>query len=345
MEFDGLESIWEARLLESGWSDYAASLVKFCWSVSTRVTYNRVISNFHNFCSGNDIAFPPDNPGCIADFLCDIATASPRPKSSLNTSMAAIGALYRVSELPNPNGYDDIRALISALTKTHTTSPRQRSLVLPLEPFQKLFRDWPDNSALSLKDLRLKVITLLAFAFMLRPSDIAPKAVVMDKDAHVMGNLLFTREQIKFPPEGGVGIIFHGIKNDLSRDGFDVSIPPASDAKLDPALCLDAYLHATYNMCVVGQANPAFFTLNRPFKAISSSTVSSILNEAIRLAGLDTSKYSAKCFRPTGATLAVSADIDPDKARRLGRWKSPSVFFEHYVHDSMPESYTDDVLL
>ena len=67
----------------------------------------------------------------------------------------------------------------------------------------------------------------------------------------------------------------------------------------------------------------------------------SVLSEAISLAGLSSSMYTPKCFRPSGATKAVNGGMDPDKVRRLGRWKTSSVFYEHYVYDKTSDKYTN----
>lgn len=42
------------------------------------------------------------------------------------------------------------------------------------------FQSLKDNEQLTLKQLRLKAITLLALTFMTRPSDLAPRAQVFD---------------------------------------------------------------------------------------------------------------------------------------------------------------------
>ena len=73
----------------------------------------------------------------------------------------------------------------------------------------------------------------------------------------------------------------------------------------------------------------------------SSSQIVNILNECIQLAGLDISVYSAKSFRPTCATRAIQAGCDPKKTMRVGRWKTETVFFEHYVHDKTPDNFTN----
>ena len=80
------------------------------------------------------------------------------------------------------------------------------------------------------------------------------------------------------------------------------------------------------------------------FGTISAKTVANILNEAIDLAGLSGQGYSAKSYGPTGATFAVETGCDPEIAMRIGRWKTRSVFYDHYVHAQPPETYSENIL-
>ena len=89
-------------------------------------------------------------------------------------------------------------------------------------------------------------------------------------------------------------------------------------------------------------SDPLFLSLQKPFTAISATTVSSILGKLLKLAGLQ--GYSAKDFRPTGATAAVEAGFSEQTIMKVGRWKCSEVFREHYVHNKIPTSFTDKIL-
>ena len=52
---------------------------------------------------------------------------------------------------------------------------------MPTDKFSDCFINW-DNYDISIKDLRLKCIALLALVKMLRPSDIAQKALWVDSE-------------------------------------------------------------------------------------------------------------------------------------------------------------------
>ena len=117
---------------------------------------------------------------------------------------------------------------------------------------------------------------------------------------------------------------------------------PASHPKLDSVQTVPAYILWTDKNRPADKA--VFLTLKTPYKAISHGTVSYILSEAIQIVGLDSKIYKPKDFRPTGATVQVSNGFDPDLVMRVGRWKTRSVFFEHYVHAKPPETYINKLL-
>ena len=126
-----------------------------------------------------------------------------------------------------------ISKLCNALIKSGTKQPIKKSKVLPMDAFQKLFSSWETNSQLSITNLRLKAITLLALAIMLRPSDIAPKGEIFD---HISGDTkkyLFTTDMLSFDSEG-LTVTFIGIKNDTQRSGFEVYIPRSKIFATDP---------------------------------------------------------------------------------------------------------------
>ena len=220
----------------------------------------------------------------------------------------------------------------------------QRTGVIPIQQFRDLFVSWPDNESLTLKDLRMKCITLLALTAMLRPSDVAPQAQLFDPETFSVDRLAFSFRQVTFTPDGNLQIVFHGIKNDTDRKGFPVTISAGSCKKLDPVSCLLSYTNRTKIMRQAITDEPVFLSLTRPYRAIGSTTIASVLGYAIAAAGLGGQGYSAKSFRPTGATAAVNTGCDPKTAMQIGRWKTDSVFYTHYVHSTPAQDYTDRLL-
>ena len=334
--------MWNERLRNDGWEHLAIQRIILAWAPSTLDLYNRQINRLHDFCKQGNIPFPPTNPRHIATFLCDIASNTKRPKSALHTTTAALNCLYEAFGIANPAATGDISRLVTGIIKSGTQAPRIKTPVMPIVPFRELFSSW-NNDTIPIKQLRLKAITLLALTFMLRPSDIAPKCTLMSNSAEC-DRLVFSSNNIAFDDSGGMTITFHGVKNDYHRDGFTVTIPSASVSSWDPVRTLRDYMSRTAMQRLTSKDDAVFLSLNRPFHGLSSTAIAGVLQEAIELAGLGGQGFSAKCFRPTGATFAIASGCDSNVARQIGRWKSQSVFEEHYVHTAVPENYVDDLL-
>jgi hypothetical protein len=303
-----------------------------------------MVSRFADFCLAAGVHFPPPSTAQVADFFLDIARSSTRPKSVLNTASAALTCLYEgIGSYSNPLHDKDISRLLVGLTKTHTSAPRKQTPVLPVQPIKDLFKGWDVNDHLDIKRLRQKTLALLALVMMLRPSDAAPRALVYDSDTDNYKRLIFSTDNIVFHEDGSATVSLHGIKNDYKRDGFHVRIDHTGGGKLDPVLSLKDYIKRTAHIRPP-DAKPLFLTLNRPFQGISSTTVAKVLDEVIALAGLDTTVYKAKCFRPTGATVSIESHCESDVVRQVGRWRNRDVFEEHYVHSRAQRGVTASIL-
>lgn len=312
---------------------------------STKHQYDSIIQQFRSFCGLQENENPPEEVTVVANFLAQVALQSDRPKSKVNVCVAAIQCLYSAFDMDNICDNYPVRRLVCGIIKGGTQCPRIKTPAMPIEPFQKLFCSWADNETLSIQCLRLKCITLLALVAMLRPSDIAPRGSVIDQDM-VIKKIIFSVNDVAFLDDGTMNITIHGNKNDYDRDGFHINIPPASVAKMDPVAALKCYIERTEKFRS-DSVSSVFLSLTRRqgvFQGLQSSGIRTILNEAIKMAGLNRSEFTSKCFRVTGATTAVRAGQDPNIVRSMGRWKSCSVFEEHYVHNIPPEDYTDKIL-
>ena len=205
---------------------------------------------------------------------------------------------------------------------------------MPVKCFSEMFLERPDNIELDLKNIRLKAVTVLSLFFMCRPSDLAPKSLHYDESTKSYVNNEFSTDHVVFS-DTGMSVTLFGIKNDTKREGYLVKIPFHPNNKLNPVSTLQAYIHRTAGLRP-SPLHPVLVSLNKPHKSISSHQIADILNQAIKLAGLSDMGFSAKLFRCSAATAAIAAGQDPDIVRKVGRWNSPEVFFNHYVHSQTP---------
>ena len=338
-----LESVWRKNLISKNWSDRAAGQFIYHLAQSTISQYNRYISNYSAFCQLQGLGEMSNVESVVADYLCSICDKSDRPKSVLTANVSALNKYFTAVNMSCVG--ENIHVFVQALIKSGTKSPMHKTPVMPVEAFFKLFNSWPSNDVLSIKDLRLKAVCLFALIAMARPSDFAPKAGVFDPDTFEFSKLIFSTDQFKFSSDC-MKLIFHGIKNDYQRDGFELTIPrmTVDDIKIDPVHTLECYIARTENFRAGVAKSPLFLTLVKPYKELEASSISRILNEAIDRAGLGSKGFSAKCFRPTGATDAIKFGLSPDMARYVGRWRCASTFEKHYVHTQLPKDYCEKML-
>ena len=340
LEDSCLESVWKIKLKNQGWKQDSIQKFMSNWAQSTLRSYSKIVDQFKNFCDESDAEFPDFSSAILAEFLCHLAAQTGRPKSILNIAVSAITSLCEALNKNSPLN-NEIAKLVTGLIKSGTTEPMKRSRIMPVKPFLTLFEQWKGNWGLTLEQLRLKCLSLLAFSLMLRPSDMAPNAQVINEDGSI-NRLIMTINQLQFLDDGSCIVLFHGIKNDYSRDGFEVVLRPATNPRLDPVLTLKNYIHRT--QYVRPENGAIFLSLKKPYGPITSNTIARILEQAIFLAGLKNQGFSAKSFRPTGASNAIDAGLEPDFIRKVGRWKSKETFENHYVHSKPQSSFTDKIL-
>ena len=165
-------------------------------------TYNRVVKKFANFCHFQKVSFPPSSSSVVTEFLCSIADSSESPRAQLKITGAALSHVYKGYGVYNVMDNEYVQLFITALIKSSTQRPMSKSSVLPVQPIRDLFLGWPKNDQLSVRQLRLKTITLLALTLMLRPSDIAPKAVKFDGTTLEQKQWIFSTDNVTFLPNG-----------------------------------------------------------------------------------------------------------------------------------------------
>lgn len=283
------------------------------------------------------------NIAILADFLCKIADSSKRPDSLLKGTLAAISFLFESMGKSSPSHNPDIKRLVTALTKSGTTRAMIRQRPMPITSFKDLFCALGLNESLSIKNLRMKTVTLLALVLMTRPSDLAPKAKLFDPKDMSLKSVAMSLNDLDFNEDGSLTVRFWGIKNDTNRQGFEVNLPRNEETIMDHSQCLKCYVDRTVESRPK-ETLPVCISLKAPYKAISSDTIGNVLEYSIKMAGLSDQGFSAKSFRPTGATNAVTLGILPETVMKIGRWKTREVFFNHYVYGQVPKSHTSSML-
>lgn len=183
----------------------------------------------------------------IVSFLQSLTETSNSPKSKLSCATAAVNSLDAFC-IPRPARSDNVKHLVDALVRAFTKAPMKKSCVLPMRNLNDLFLSWPDNSELSMKDLRLKAIALLSIFAMLGPSDIAAMPISFTGKSRKQQNNIFAVDQMIFNCDASMIISLFGIKNDTHQDRIG----------LDPMITLRKYIDKTAQWRAAGSIKCCF---------------------------------------------------------------------------------------
>lgn len=299
----------------------------------TILRYNAVLARLKTMALRDGIPWPPSYErmvGLMADLMEQQTRQSVRPQSTLRTISAAVGHLYSGPGQLNPAESPHLVLLRRGITRQRTKRMAQAGGVVEAHMLVPLLRGpWADNDSVPLKQLRAKLIALLCFVAMYRPSD-----AVIPQLKHV-----------RFGADGSsMRICLLGYKTDIEANGDEHVIYSCSVPELCPVRAAQCFIKRTRQLRADRENSYLLLQLNAPYGPLTSATVSQILKYVIEQAGYDSSIYTPRTFRRGGATAGVAAGINPDQVMKLGRWKTPEVFYNHYVRGSVPPTYTNTVL-
>ena len=81
---------------------------------------------------------------------------------------------------------------------------------MPIQLFSGLFVTFGDNDTMTLRQLRMKALTLVALTCMTRPSDLASRGVTLNKTNLSINNIVLTVDNVEFCDGKSMTIHFSG---------------------------------------------------------------------------------------------------------------------------------------
>lgn len=196
---------------------------------------------------------------------------------------------------------------------------------LPILQLVQWLRKLPDNSRLSGRQLRVKCAALAAVVLIARPSDLT----------HI------TIAGIKFSDDlSAMTVSLIAFKNDYHRDGAILSVQACSE----PSLC---FIRSTHLLIQEVQRRwpraSHLFVNEHDGEPLKPNSISRLLKEACVAADMP-DRYSARNFRPGGATRGLAAGLPLDLVMHIGRWRDANTVYGHYLRSAATVNTTDALL-
>ena len=179
-----------------------------------------------------------------------------------------------------------------------------------------------NNEDMHIRDLSLKLTTLIALTTACRASEIQnldPKCM-MDKGE----TLTF---QLQRPTK-------------VSKNGKplpQISLHQYKEEVLDPVACCKTYIQRTGEWRS-NKTQQLLLGTVKPHKPIAVPTVSSWLKETLHKAGIDTTKFKAHSTRSACTSTANKAGMSIHEIMQQANWSHANTFHKHYHKDTLGSS-------
>ena len=310
-------------------SEGATELLLASWRQKSSKTYDSLFGKWASWCCERD-RDPISCPiGDVINFLAHLYEQGYQYRS-LNSYRSAISSVHE-----KVDGYEvGQHPMVSRLLKGvfHERPPQPRySETWDVSKVTSYIESLGENDNLSLTDLTLKTVMLLALTRPSRSADLS----------HL--DLRFRR----YLPEG---VSFQPTRlakqSRQSKPTMAEFFFPAFTANLllCPVATLWAYEDRTQEFRRDEGSNPLLLTTIRPHNVASSSTIARWLKSILGKAGIDTSIFKAHPVRGAAVTAASNAGITTCDILNAADWSSPSVFQRFYYKPSKHTGFGRAVL-
>jgi len=191
-----------------------------------------------------------------------------------------------------------------------------------------LFRKWPLDESLELKQLSLKVTMLMALTGAMRQSELhlLQTDQMLDKGNMIefhIGGLTKTRKA----GQGPIVVSF-------------ASYP--SDRKLDVVASIRAYVARTHHHR--GVQTQLLLSFVKPHGPIVACSIAKWLRTVMEMAGIDVEKYKAHSTRSAATSKAKQKGLTAHEIMTRANWLRENTFLRYYCRESESQGFQQAVL-
>jgi hypothetical protein len=247
--------------------------------------------------------------------------------STVNGYRAAISAYHNGFQGVKVGQHPQISDLFKGMFNRRPPQPRYME-TWDVEQVLDLFKKWPEDQGLDLKQLSLKVTTLMALTGVLRRSELQLLRVdemldLGDKIQFQVGGLTKTRKV----GEGPVTFEFWMYEH---------------EPKLDVTQSIRAYISRTSRLRK--NQSQLLVSFVKPHKAIVACSVARWLQMCMELAGIDTSIYKGHSTKSASVSRAKAGGLSAGEIMARAKWRRESTFRKFYNREDSVANFQRKVL-
>lgn len=300
------------HLQSQGISSSATDIIMQSWRTSTRVQYSSYIKKWLEYCCKWQInpVSPPVASGL--NFLAELYHKG-LSYSALNTARSALASVIALQGNQSFGNHPLVSRFLKGTFTTRPALPKYRE-VWDVNTVLEHLKTLHPAESLSLKLLSLKLVMLLAILSGQRCQTI---------HALTTKDMKASNDRVMF------------IVNDLlktTKPGKECTKVEFLSFDEDPRICvvryLSEYLKRTQNLR--HDHHKLLVSYQKPRRPVSKDTVSRWLKMELKLAGIDTSTFSAHSTRAASTSAAKAQKLSITTIMASDGWSSENTFTKYY---------------
>lgn len=290
------------------------------FSTNTLSQYNSSLKSWWLYCKNKDLDYCDCNTAQLIEYMTEKFNSG-AGYSTLNSYRSALSILLGQEITCN----DTIKRFFKGVYRMKPPAPKYDTTWDPNLVLNYLDKYFP-NDSISLKDLSLKTITLLALASAQRMQTLSLIKIqnIQDDSEKIqirVDDLIKTSRPNAFQP-------------------FIVLPYIRENPKVCPALCLKSYLHRTFPLRL--QEDSLFISYQKPHKKVGSQTLSHWVKSILEKSGIDIKLYGAHSTRHASTSAAHRAGVNLEVIRKAAGWsESSNVFLKYYNKDLLKSTQNE----
>lgn len=282
------------------------------FSINTLNQYNTSLKSWWLYCEGKGLDYCNSHTNQLLEFLTEKFNSG-ASYSTLNSYRSALSILLGQDVTCN----DYIKRFFKGVYRVKPPAPKYQTTWNPKLVLNYLTNYYP-NDSITLKDLSLKTVTLLALASAQRMqtlSLIKIKDIAYDSDKIIIKieDLIKTSRPGAYQPL----IMLPYIKE---------------NPKICPALTLEHYINTTVSL---RQEDSLFLSYQKPHKKVGSQTLSHWVKKVLENSGIDVKLYGAHSTRHASTSAASRAGVNLETIRKAAGWSESSHVFQKYYNKNV----------
>ena len=314
-EIDGLSTV-RTLLGARGVSNEGTEIILASWKPGTERQYRTHITRWSQFCSRGDINPLTPSVADILNFLTQIFHRGVGYQS-VNTARGALSALGIVVEGCRAGNHPLVNRFLRGVFNLRPSTPRYAATWDARVVLQRM-RDMDPLQELSLQDLSLKLVMLMALTLVAR---------VQTLHLLMLKNIVFGEKFVD---------VWLGDNIKQCRPMFNIQTIRFTAYDKDERLCviktLKEYIKRTEELRT-GSGNvdgKLLISYIKPHRSISKDTVARWLKKMLAKCGIDTKMFTAGSVRPASASMAQTQSVPIATIMAKAGWTRETTFARHY---------------